>query len=214
LAQIEQILKENSASSYEYEWYDEKVFSLTSLQFRDFVTVDSKDSHIHSRVNALSNIKRAIECRVDELLWYCCVMPIARKERWNFPSKLEVLGKIGILAPSILTRINQKRNQLEHQYVRPSQKDLRDGVDVMMLFLEYTVPFCSNIKRIRVLKGKRVACDIVFDQKHETITVRGRGKDVRVNISSCSTEDVVHFAKTLANFALGTQRLGPTLTSY
>jgi len=141
-------------------------------------------------------------------------MPIARKERWNFPFKLEVLGKIGILAPRILARINQKRNQLEHQYIRPSQKDLRDGMDVMMLFLEYTLPFCSNIKRIRVRKGRRADYDIVFDQKHETITLRGHGKSARVNISSCSPEDAIRFAKTLADFALGTERLPPLTRSY
>ncbi len=96
----------------------------------------------------------------------------------------------------------------------PSQKEVQDGLDVMMLFLEYTIPFCSNIRRIRERKGKRVTCDIAFDQKHETIILKGRGKGVRVNIGSCATEDVIHFAGTLAKHALGTERPGPTVVSY
>lgn len=213
MIRIRRILEEADTRSYEYEWHDDKVFSLTSLNFRDFATADSRDAHIHSRVNALSNIKRAIECRVDELLWYCCVLPIAQKKHWNFPLKLEVLGKTGILAPKILTRINQKRNQLEHQYLRPSQKDVQDGLDVMMLFLEYTLPFCSNIKKIAVQKGRRAECDIIFDEKHETITLRRSGKEAKVTIRSCATEDVLQFAGTLVVSALGASRSGPTLCS-
>ena len=210
LSQVMKMLEEDHSRGYEFDWYDEEVFSLSSSHFRDFATMDSKDSRIHSRVNTLSNIKRAIECRVDELLYYCCVMPIARKEHWNFPSKLGVLERIGILAPKVLTRINQKRNQLEHQYIRPSQKDVQDGLDVMLLFLEYTSPFCSNLRRIRVVKDERRECDILFDEQHETITLRPRGKRVRVNISSCDSEDVVQFAKTLVDFVLGTPRVGST----
>lgn len=113
-------------------------FKITASQFRDFAIEDSKTESVHHQVNTLSNVKRAIECRVDELLYTVCLHVKSEREKWNFPKKIQALGKIGVLAPRILEKINSKRNQLEHQYIKPTKDDVEDALDVAILFLGYT----------------------------------------------------------------------------
>ena len=42
------------------------------------------------------------------------------------------------MAPDILRKINKKRNELEHRYVKPTKEEVDDGRDVAKLFLAYT----------------------------------------------------------------------------
>lgn len=116
----------------------EAPFEIEANQFRDFAIEDTKIDTVHQRVNAISNVKRAIECRIDELLYAFCLHIKSENEKWNFPKKIQVLGDLGVFAPRILQKINRKRNQLEHQYVKPTQEDVKDALDVATLFIGYT----------------------------------------------------------------------------
>jgi len=93
---------------------------------------------LKSWINALGNAKRAIECRIDTLLYNYCLHKKSEKEGWFFPKKIEVLRELGIAAPNILKKINKKRNELEHQYVKPTKGDVEDAIDVAELFLNAT----------------------------------------------------------------------------
>ena len=68
----------------------------------------------------------------------------SEKEGWNFPKKVQVLQQLGIVAPKILKKINKKRNELEHQYVKPNEGDVNDALDVATLFLAYTDELVNN----------------------------------------------------------------------
>lgn len=59
----------------------------------------------------------------------------------NFPTKLDKLNQLGIIAPRILKKINHIRNLLEHQYKIPKKEEVEDAIDVAMLFIEYTNKF-------------------------------------------------------------------------
>jgi len=58
----------------------------------------------------------------------------SEKEQWSFPRKIDVFKELGIAAPSILERINRKRNQFEHEYKMPTREEVDDAVDVTCLF--------------------------------------------------------------------------------
>ena len=49
--------------------------------------------------------------------------------------------KIGVIAPSILKKINKKRNQLEHDFKKPAYGEVTDFLDVASLFLGFTNQF-------------------------------------------------------------------------
>jgi hypothetical protein len=112
-----------------------------SLGPRDFLNFAIEDSvaleEERNRVNCLSNSKRAIDSQVDRLVHRLGFLPLARKERWNIPKKLEFITKIGIVAPRILRRLTALRNRLEHEFAPPSQEQVEDALDITTLFLSY-----------------------------------------------------------------------------
>ena len=152
---------------------DEKdvAFEIGANHFRDFAIEDSKIDSVYHRVNALSNVKRAIDCRIDELLYGLCLHIKSESEKWNFPKKIQVLGDLGILAPRILQKINRKRNQLEHQYIEPTREDVEDAVDVATLFLGYTDRLYNYVCHL-----VKIYCEpktvIAINRKDGTIVVK------------------------------------------
>jgi len=125
-----------------------KPFELSAKDFLGFADKDSKIRSFRGEVNALSNVKRAIDCRIEELLWCYCLHKKSKQDNWNIPTKLEVLGKIGILAPRVLRRISNSRNFLEHEFKKPASNKVDDAVDVGALFLEATEKLCYPITHL------------------------------------------------------------------
>jgi hypothetical protein len=111
------------------------------LEPRDFLNFAVEDSLTldkeRSRVNCLGNSKRAIDAQIDRLIQHLGFLPLARKQRWNIPKKLEFIAGSGVLAPRILRRITQLRNRLEHEFATPSKRDVEDALDVATLFVSY-----------------------------------------------------------------------------
>ena len=114
-------------------------FDLKAEDFLSFAKEDVKGDKDKYIINALSNAKRAIENRMDHLL-YAFGYPIL-EEQWSFPNKVEILNNIGVTAPRILRKINKIRNLLEHKYKLPTREEVEDAIDVAILFLEYTKRF-------------------------------------------------------------------------
>jgi hypothetical protein len=98
---------------------------------RDIITGDTR-----ALVNALSNIKRAIDCQLDVLLEMYGLLKLSTKKKWVFPKKIEVIRKIGIISPNILKKINSRRNQLEHHHKKPKKEEVLDFLDIAELFIE------------------------------------------------------------------------------
>jgi len=116
-------------------------FQITPNQFLKFAEYDLGSEYEHHLINALSNLKRAIDCQIDSLLIGLGLFKKSRDERWNFPQKIDFLDSMGIISPRILKKINQKRNLLEHEYAKPIKDDVEDAFDVVMLFIAYTEKF-------------------------------------------------------------------------
>lgn len=120
-------------------------FELKAKDFLKFAECDLSSDSTHQQVNALSNIKRAIECQLDSLLFGFGLFRKSEKENWSFPHKIECLNKVGVISPSILKRINKKRVLLEHKYESPEKEQVEDALDVATLFVEYTNRFLFNV---------------------------------------------------------------------
>lgn len=115
-----------------------KVYEICAEDFLEFAKEDFKGQDLRSWVSALGNAKRAIECRIDTILYNYCLQKKSEKEGWFFPKKIEVLRELGIVAPDILKKTNKKRNELEHQYAKPTKEDVDDAIGVAELFLNAT----------------------------------------------------------------------------
>jgi hypothetical protein len=111
------------------------------LQPRDFLNFAIQDSEAlkseRNRVNCLGNSKRAIDAQVDHLIRRLGFLPLARKQRWSVPKKLDFIVQSGVIAPRILRNVNQLRNRLEHKFASPSKRQVEDALDIATLFISY-----------------------------------------------------------------------------
>ena len=118
------------------------------IDYINFARRDIVEGDTRAMVNALSNIKRAIDCQLDVLLEMYGLLKLSMKRKWSFPKKIEVIRKIGIVSPNILRLINTKRVQLEHYHKKPKKEEVVEYLDVAELFVEL---FKSKRNRTEVL---------------------------------------------------------------
>jgi hypothetical protein len=119
-------------------------FEIKSRDFLSYAEYDVNSNYEHHLINALSNVKRAIDCQIDSLLFAFGLYRKSKEENWRFPYKVSILKELGITSPRILNKINTKRNQLEHQYSSAKREDVEDALDVATLFNAYTGRFLIN----------------------------------------------------------------------
>lgn len=117
-----------------------RLYDTNPREFLSYCRQDLNDDSERGRTNALSNAKRAIECRADEIIKILNLKPLASRRRWGLPYKLQVLKTFGMSAPEVLTSyITSKRNILEHEYVKPkTTEEIKYIADITELFLSAT----------------------------------------------------------------------------
>ncbi len=109
-------------------------FDVNPSQFIKIATISSKKNDLANRINCLSNTKRAIDCQIDTVLKY---IGLASKfKQKNFPTKLNYLQQINVIAPDILKRISKHRNAMEHEYIDPKYKEVKELFEIAQLFVE------------------------------------------------------------------------------
>lgn len=129
-------------------------FDISPREFLRFAEHDLNANYNHHLVNSLSNTKRAIDSQLDSLLIGFGLSQRAAK--WNFPTKVDYLNRVGILSPKILNKINKRRNLLEHEYKNPSIDEVEDALDVADLFVNYTNKYLCPAVVDFVLKDKKM----------------------------------------------------------
>ena len=97
---IEDSLKGKTFLRRTYE--DVRLYDTNPWEFLSYCRQDLNDDSERGRTNALSNAKRAIECRADEVIKILNLKPLASRNRWGLPYKLQVLKTFGISAPEVL----------------------------------------------------------------------------------------------------------------
>ncbi len=97
--------------------------------FIEYAEQDLLKKDNRSMINALSNAKRAIDCKTD-MIMQSLRIPL-KKLKMN---KFEVLNELGILAPRIIEKIRKARNILEHEYKLPSYDVVSDAIDIAILY--------------------------------------------------------------------------------
>jgi hypothetical protein len=138
-------LKPDAGTSLDYD------FEITPENFLTFAETDFKKDNKHGHVNALSNAKRAIDCQTDKVL---ACFGISYKKK-PFPEKQDILSKIGIIAPRILRKVVNKRNELEHRYKCPNKSEIEDAIDIAALFIDATNRTLNSFLECFSLEDKR-----------------------------------------------------------
>ena len=111
-------------------------FGMTELKTSpvEFLTLAEDDFErggLAALVNATTNAKRAIVCQLDQLLISFGYPSL----RWNVPKKIERLRALGLLTPSLLRKVVDIRNILEHEYATPELEKVEEALDIASLFV-------------------------------------------------------------------------------
>lgn len=119
-------------------WKPLRPFDILPWEFLQFAREDLLEQSDRGRANALTNSKRAMQCRADEIIALHNLRAFFNRKRMPLPPKLRFLNNLGVSTPDVLRDlITEKRNYLEHEYVRPDKPDeIRYIADIVELFLK------------------------------------------------------------------------------
>lgn len=106
-------------------------FSISPVEFLSLAEDDFERGGLSALINATTNVKRAIVGQLDLLLISFGYPSL----KWNVPKKIERLRSLGLLAPSLLRKVVDMRNILEHEYETPDIKSVEEALDVAALFV-------------------------------------------------------------------------------
>ena len=123
----------------------ETEFDIKPNDFLRFAELDLAAGYEHSLVNALSNAKRALDSQIDTLLIGFGFYSEAKNKRWGFPTKVQRIKELGIIAPRVLNKINKTRNLMEHEFTMPKYDMTEDFVDIASLFLASTNKYIYDL---------------------------------------------------------------------
>lgn len=97
---------------------------------------------------------------------------------------MEVITSLGILSPRILQKINSARNELEHEFKKPSREFVETSLDVALLFSKYVE---------RYWKHFRVGVVIEFDDMEEWFRIEMDPNSDRVLIEHYRMLDIMPY---------------------
>ena len=75
-------------------------------------------------VNAVSNLKRALDCEMDMFFESINIKRIFDRKNLKFEKKTQFLANIGLFPIQTINKLNFMRNKLEHEYKVPEIYDL------------------------------------------------------------------------------------------
>jgi len=147
--------------------------STKPIDYLTFARRDLVEGDTRALINALGNIKRAIECQLDVFLEMYGLLKLSMIEKWSFPKKIDIVRKIGVVAPSVLRLINAKRNKMEHYHERPKREEVVEFLDVAELFME---SFKQRTHRIELLLDYENDYAIQLDTNRNQISIYENAK--------------------------------------
>lgn len=134
----------NNSAAYEIDSLSEpsKIdfpYELISTDFLKFAKKDLQMGYEHCLITALGNIKKAIDCHLEMLLVsFGFSSEVKKRYKPSISAKIDILNDLGVIAPRILKKINDKRNLMEHEFIKPTKEDVEDALDIATLFIHYT----------------------------------------------------------------------------
>ena len=171
----------DSENSIRVGWGSESIdtsFETMPCEFIKYAEIDLKSNMEHKYINALSNAKRALDCQADRFMKLFGFYEESQNKRWGFPAKVEMIQKFEIITPRVLSKINKKRNLMEHQYIKPQQEQVEDFIDIVNLFLLSTDKYVNNfVKKVDYLNE--------IDNKYENLA------EIQFVINSITSEILI-----------------------
>lgn len=100
------------------------IYDISSEEFLDFAENAIASETKEGIVNAVSNLKRALDCEMDMFFESINIKRIFDKKNLKFEKKTQFLANIGLFPIQTINKLNFMRNKLEHEYKIPAIYDL------------------------------------------------------------------------------------------
>lgn len=138
-------------------------FDINPYDFLEFAKSDYRNKDKKGMVDALSNSKRSIDCQVDWIISYLGYDYLNFSER-RYPEirtlinefeenvdaykdlslKLRFIQSLELTSVFLISKIRTLRNKLEHQYMLPSNDEVREAIEVAEIFINATQNIILN----------------------------------------------------------------------
>ena len=154
-------------------------FSITPQEFLEFAREDIKNVETRGIVNAISNVKRSIDCQIDTVRTFLGYDPFANKQpahvlsyiddyenrhsKINAAMKQKLFQSIGAAPHGVLSRVRTLRNKLEYGYKLPSHDDVQEGIEIASMFIKAIKYYLSRFDCAPI-----VTCN---DERDPTISI-------------------------------------------
>ena len=100
------------------------VYDISAEEFLEFAENAISSETKEGIVNAVSNLKRALDCEMDMFFESINIKRIFDKKNLKFENKTKFLADIGLFPIRTINKLNFMRNKLEHEYKIPEIYDL------------------------------------------------------------------------------------------
>ena len=112
-------------------------FDLLPYDYLEFAENEINSNDISSKINTVSNLKRALECELDTILNILGLNKGSCKKYYfaNVPIKLDFVGKVGLVSPRSFKKLNTLRNKIEHEYHVPSDDEIDSFYDLVFTLI-------------------------------------------------------------------------------
>lgn len=194
------------------------IYDISPEEFLDFAESAIASGTKEGIVNAVSNLKRALDCEMDMFFECINLKRIFDKKNLKFEKKTQFLASIGLFPIQTVNKLNLMRNKLEHEYKTPEIYDLHtyyeliwSVVKILDLYIEllYAKDEISLIHRIEnndyyfTMKYDIDECAFVFEIMDWT---KGREREQkRLDVSLKNQGDMDNFIKAFNIYLLSVQ---------
>ncbi len=186
-------------------------------EFLKWAKQDIKGGSKRSIANAITNTKRAIHARMDEILY---ALRIQYASDWpnspKTPEKLKAIKHLKMPITSIVKVLTRRRNDLEHRYLLPGLDQVKADVETADLWLNKSKSYLRPSVVLIGLSVNSIGCsssattkkhtfkatfdepdkvDFYWDAKKEIVTLSKTGAISRKNYGDLSWKDLIGIQK-------------------
>jgi hypothetical protein len=112
------------------------------LDYLEYAKRDIAAADLRGAINALGNAKRAIHLTIDKLL---SIWGLAKAfAEANFPTRLDLLNRLGAFPTRMILALNQERNLVEHEYTHIETGRAEQLIELSELFLAVSYPYLRH----------------------------------------------------------------------
>lgn len=194
------------------------IYEISAEEFLGFAESAIAAGTKEGLINAVSNLKRALDCEMDLFFESINLKKIFSKNNLKFEKKTQFLADIGLFPIQSINKLNLMRNKMEHEYRQPEISDLYAYYELVwsvikiinlqleLLYINGTINFViqkGNNEYYFTMEYHVESCRFQFEIKDWTDKKKKEQKQIEIPLKS--KDDIDDFIKAFHVFLLSIQ---------